>query len=192
MSDDQNSVLLWKVCWNVERSSPSRPRGSEAGCNGLKVTLLYSLRIPGELSLRRQRSVKLSDVEIRAVEFLAKRVSEAHAVHTNPVFLDTFINSRMGRIRKNWKCGWSFGRPRWCCQHFSCRVPERFMKMALSCSANPIYELELLPTHVAISLWGRSFKSSHVVFYLDNDAARAALCRGCGGTDLAQRIVQAL
>lgn len=52
---------------------------------------MYSLRILGELSLRRQRSVKLSDVEIRAVEFLAKRVSEAHAVHINPVFLDAFI-----------------------------------------------------------------------------------------------------
>ena len=31
-----------------------------------------------------------------------------------------------------------------------------------------------------------------MVFYLDNDAVRAALCRGCGGTDLAQRIVQSV
>ena len=31
---------------------------------------------------------------------------------------------------------------------------------------------------------------AHVVFYLDNDAARAALCKGCGGTRLVRRIVQ--
>ena len=33
-------------------------------------------------------------------------------------------------------------------------------------------------------------QSAHVVFYLDNDAARAALCKGCGGTRLGQNIVQ--
>ena len=29
-----------------------------------------------------------------------------------------------------------------------------------------------------------------MVFFLDNDAARAALCKGYGGTELAQKIVQ--
>ena len=65
------------------------------------------------------------------------------------------------------------------------------MNAALSESANPIYELELLPpVHVAISLWGDLLRSAHTVFYLDNDAARAALCKGCGGTKLGRNFVQ--
>ena len=32
-------------------------------------------------------------------------------------------------------------------------------------------------------------KSTHLVCYLDNDAARAALCKGYGSNELAQRIV---
>ena len=92
----------------------------------------HSLRILGELSLRRQRSVKLSDVEIRAVEFLAKRVSDAHAVHINPVFLDTFIiftdGACEGEQEKTGSVGGVLVDPAGrCYQHFSCRVPERFI-----------------------------------------------------------------
>jgi hypothetical protein len=64
------------------------------------------------------------------------------------------------------------------------------MNLLLENSENPIYELELLPVHIALLLWSHRLRSSHVVMYLDNDAARAALCKGYGATDAAQGIVQ--
>ena len=64
------------------------------------------------------------------------------------------------------------------------------MDSLLEASDNPIYELELLPVHIALSLWSHRLQSSHVVMYLDNDAARAAMCKGYGATVAAQRIVQ--
>ena len=76
-----------------------------------------------------------------------------------------------------------------CLQHFSCVVPEVFMQKALEKSANPIYELELLPIYISLVLWGSRLRATHLVCYLDNDAARAALCKGYGSTDLARRIV---
>lgn len=68
-------------------------------------------------------------------------------------------------------------------------LPTDFMRTALENSGNPIYELELLPIYVALFIWGGTVKSSHLVCYLDNDAARAAMCKGYGSTELAQRIV---
>ena len=47
-----------------------------------------------------------------------------------------------------------------------------------------------MPIHIAISMWGTFLSSTHAVFYLDNDAARAALCKGCGGTQLGNLLVQ--
>ena len=64
------------------------------------------------------------------------------------------------------------------------------MTRALAESSNQIYEPELMPIHIAISMWGTFLSSTHAVFYLDNDAARAALCKGCGGTQLGKLLVQ--
>ena len=63
------------------------------------------------------------------------------------------------------------------------------MRTALENFGNPIYELELLPIYVALFIWGGTVKSIHLVCYLDNDAARAAMRKGYGSTELAQRIV---
>ena len=51
----------------------------------------YSLKTLGDLSLRRQKHVTLSDNELLAVEFLIQRVSEARAVEIGSVSLDTFF-----------------------------------------------------------------------------------------------------
>ena len=63
------------------------------------------------------------------------------------------------------------------------------MRTALENSGNPIYELELLPIYVALFIWGGTVKSTHLVCYLDNDAARAALCKVYGSIELAQHSV---
>lgn len=154
----------------------------------------YSLKTLGDLCLRRQKHVTLSDNELLAVEFLIQRVSEARAVKIGSVSLDTFFiltdgacegdSSRVGSVG-----GVLVGSDGKCCQHFSYKVPTDFMQTALASSANPIYELELLPIYMALFAWGGMLKSTHLVCYLDNDAARAALCKGYGSTELAQSIV---
>jgi hypothetical protein len=154
----------------------------------------YSLKTFGELSLRRQKQVTLSDKELCAVEFLIQRVSEAKAIEIGSVSLDTFLiftdgacegeASRVGSVG-----GVLIGPSGKCLQHFSYEVPTVFMQKALAGSENPIYELELLPIYMALYAWGGMLKSTHLVCYLDNDAARAALCKGYGSNELAQRIV---
>ena len=64
------------------------------------------------------------------------------------------------------------------------------MKVLLSKSDNPIYELELAPVLIAIKLWCSFFRNSQVVMYLDNDAARAGLIKMRGATDIGDIIIQ--
>ena len=72
---------------------------------------------------------------------------------------------------------------------FSERVPDEILKRLLSCSQNPIYELELFPVLLALRKWENLFASSQVVCYLDNDAARHALVKSCAGTREAEAII---
>ena len=115
-------------------------------------------------------------------------------VEIGPVSLDTFLivtdgacegdSSRVGSV------GGVLVDPFGCCrQHFSSEVPADFMRRALACPTNSIYELGLLPIYIALYAWGGILKSTHLVCYLDNDAARAALCKVYGSIELAQRIV---
>ena len=115
-------------------------------------------------------------------------------VEIGPVSLDTFLivtdgacegdSSRVGSV------GGVVVDPAGCClQHFSSEVPVDFMRRALACPTNSIYELGLLPIYIALYAWGRMLKSTHLVCYLDNDAARAALCKVYGSIELAQHSV---
>ena len=72
--------------------------------------------------------------------------------------------------------------------HFSCIASESFMK-ACEYSLNPIYELELLPMLVAILIWRPLIKGRQVVFYGDNDAARASLIAGRAATSVGEKIL---
>ena len=155
----------------------------------------HSLRVLGEISLKKQRYVSLSGHERTALEFLVQRVSAAEALTLSPLCLDTLLVFTDGACEGEDEKQGSVGgvivdRTGRCLQHFSSMVPIGFMERALAESSNPIYELELLPIHIAISLWGSILSSTHTVFYLDNDAARAALCKGCGGTKLGSLLVQ--
>ena len=155
----------------------------------------YSLKVVGEMALKRQSLVTLDARELNAIEFLLRRVSEAEAVKINSVTLDTFYvftdGACEGEEQRVGSVGGVLVSPNGqCAEHFSSKVPMSFMDVALEESENPIYVLELLPLFISIKLWGLTLRSTHVVFFLDNDAARAALCKGYGGTALAQKIVQ--
>ena len=60
----------------------------------------------------------------------------------------------------------------------------------LSQSQHPIYELEVLPLLLALQTWGPLISGSPVVFFLDNDAARAAYVKGVGATLFAESVAQ--
>ena len=51
----------------------------------------HSLRILGETALKRQKVVELAPHELTAIDFLARRVSEAETLKLSPVSLDTLI-----------------------------------------------------------------------------------------------------
>eukprot|EP00435_Cladocopium_sp_Y103_P015182 s5093_g3.t1 len=154
----------------------------------------HSLKVLGEISTRRQKLVHLSDVEMNAVNFLYNRISGATALRVNSTCLETFLiftdGACEGESGKVGSIGGVLVSPAGkLLEHFSTEVPEDFMKLALAHSENPIYELELLPIYVALALWKTQVISTHVIFYLDNDAARAALCKGYGATVVSQTIV---
>ena len=57
-------------------------------------------------------------------------------------------------------------------------------------SANPIYELELLPVLVAYVCGKEHLSNTQTVFYLDNDAARAGLIKAFSAIQHAEAIVE--
>ena len=60
----------------------------------------YSLKVIGEVALKKQSLVTLDARELNAIEFLLRRVSEAEAVKINSVTLDTFYVFLMVRVKE--------------------------------------------------------------------------------------------
>lgn len=140
--------------------------------------------------------MKLSECELNSIRFLVRRVSEAKAVEINAVSLETFLVFTDGAcegdsLRTGSIGGLLIGPDGQCLLTLFLRCTRSFMKETLDKSTNPIYELELLPIYISLVLWqwGNKLKATHLVCYLDNDAVRAAMCKGYGSTDLAQPIV---
>ena len=181
----------------VEPKQAERLRGRMQWFEGYAFGRIaqHSLKTLGELALRQQRVVTLTESEVSAISFLLSRVQSAEAIRITTTLLDNFLiftdgacegdNSKSGSVG-----GVLVGPSGQILEHFSSEVPSCYMSALLKNSENPIYELELLPVYIALHLWSHKLISSHVVMYLDNDAARAALCKGYGATSAAQSIVQ--
>jgi ribonuclease HI len=181
----------------VEPKQAERLRGRMQWFEGYAFGRIaqHSLKTLGELAMRQQRVVTLTESEVSAIGFLLSRVQSAEAIRITTTLLDNFLiftdgacegdNSKSGSVG-----GVLVGPNGQILEHFSSEVPSCYMSALLKNSENPIYELELLPVYIALHLWSHKLISSHVVMYLDNDAARAALCKGYGATSAAQSIVQ--
>ena len=181
----------------VEPKQAERLRGRMQWFEGYAFGRIaqHSLKTLGELAMRQQRVVTLTESEVSAIGFLLSRVQSAEALRIITTLLDNFLiftdgacegdNSKSGSVG-----GVLVGPNGKILEHFSSEVPSCYMSALLKNSENPIYELELLPVYIALHLWSHKLVSSHVVMYLDNDAARAALCKGYGATSAAQSIVQ--
>lgn len=147
-----------------------------------------SLRVVGSIALSPSKVVRLNNQQLQAIKFLLQRVCSACSISVSPRSLSTFIVFTDGACEgSDVKAGGVGGVLVDPCgrilRHFSEHVPVAYMAKLLSDSENPIYELELLPIYLAMVLWRKFFSGMQTVFYLDNDAARASLCRAQGSTD---------
>ena len=148
----------------------------------------------GELSLRSSRSSTLTCYELKCFKDLQERVLQAPPIEITPRVLDTWIVFTDGACEgSDTKIGSiggvlvdPFGN---FTEYFSSEVPSALMAKLCETSANPIYELELLPVLVAYICWRRHLVNCQTVFYLGNDAARAGLTKALGATQHAEAIV---
>ena len=121
---------------------------------------------------------------------LLARLSSGRPVGVSPKVLGTWICFTDGACEERCSVGGVLvdphGRP---VQAFGSVVPESFQTHFYEHSKHPIYEIELLPLLAAAVLWGPMLDKSQVVFYLDNEAARAGLIKGSGATRMADAII---
>ena len=148
----------------------------------------------GELSLRSSKSSTLTSLELKCFKDLQERVLLAPPIEISRTVLDTWIVFTDGACEgagdKEGSIGGVLINPNgYLVEYFSSRVPNAFMSKLCETSANPIYELELLPVLVSYFCWRKYLANSQTVFYLDNDAARAGLTKALGATRLAEAIV---
>ena len=141
----------------------------------------------GELSLRSSRSSTLTHYELRCFRDLHERVLQSPPIEITPRVLDTWIvftdGACEGSDGKTGSIGGVLVDPLGrLTKYFSCEAPSTLMAKLCEVSANPIYELELLPVLVAYLCWRKYLVSCQTVFYLDNDAARAGLTKALGAS----------
>ena len=72
---------------------------------------------------------------------------------------------------------------------FGGELPDEVQEFFYRESRHPIYEVELLPVLIAVTVWKEVLQSCQIVFYIDNEAAKAGLIRGAGATPLANAII---
>ena len=73
---------------------------------------------------------------------------------------------------------------------FGSVIPAAFVEHFFIDSKHPIYEVEILPLLVSLVVRGEFIDKCQVVFYVDNDSARAGLIKGAGATRMADAIIE--
>ena len=147
----------------------------------------------GDLAFTGRRTVRLSEQDKSSLLFLRDRVSNAPPLCIEKSSLETWIVFVDGVCEGSDKLVGSIGGVLMSptgrlIHHFSSVASDSFME-ACEYSLNPIYELELLPMLVSILVWGHLLKGCPVVFYWDNDAARASLIAGRAATQMGEKIL---
>ena len=131
---------------------------------------------------------------VKAMSFLVEELTSAKPVNIPTTHCNTFYIFTDGAYEPNAKTPGTIGgllvdETGRSLEYFGLALPPSLLEQFLSFSDHPIYELELLPVLVAIKIWAQRLYKSHVVFYLDNNAAHSALVRADGATPVAAGIV---
>ena len=158
-------------------------------------TAQLGLRTLNDIALRSSKVVKLTVAELSILNKLLDRVSPARPIIISARTLSTWYiftdGACQGVYEKDGGVGGVLVNPSGIiAMFFSEKVPTEFMGILSRDSLNPIYELELLPVLLAFVLWKQYIGDSRVVFFLDNDAARAGLIKAQGATIHGGVIVQ--
>ena len=77
------------------------------------------------------------------------------------------------------------------CEFFAEIIPRPWMEMFLAASQHPIFEIELLPVWISLTLWEGYLSNTQCVFFLDNEAAKNALIKGATDAGSGTRLVHA-
>ena len=156
-----------------------------------------AVKILGDLSLKGTRTVVLGQKDIVALRFLKERVLVAPPLKLTPTCLLSWVVFTDGACEgpdghKVGSIGGVLVNPLGVVSRFfGGEAPSDLMHLLLQGSKNPIYELEVMPVLVAISLWGRQCQNSQVCWYLDNEASRSAYLKAYGATLIADGMVAA-
>ena len=77
------------------------------------------------------------------------------------------------------------------CESFAEIIPRPWMETFLASSQHPIFEIELLPVWISLTMWEGYLSNTQCVFYLDNEAAKGALVKGATDAGSGTRLVHA-
>ena len=141
-------------------------------------------------------SEKLSSHELTAVRILKERVIHAPPTKIRTTSLDTWYifsdGACEGELVKEGSIGAVLISPSGiACEFFAEIIPKAWMDMFLAASTHPIFEIELLPVWISLTLWEGYLSNTQCVFYLDNEAAKGALIKGATDAGSGAKLVQA-
>ena len=153
-----------------------------------------AVRVISKHARMKAKSITKTEQLTGALSFLMSELTKAKPVQLATSHCNTFFVFTDGAYEPNAEAPGTIGGllvDEWgrSLELFGLAVPSSLMEQFLEFSEHPIYELELLPVLVAIKLWAKLLCRSHVVFYLDNNAAHSALVRADGATPVATGIV---
>ena len=153
-----------------------------------------AIKVLGNLAVKENKRNVLNASERLALTFLMERVGNARPLNLLPTSLCSWTvftdgacegaEQRMGSVG-----GVLFAPDGKCVSFFGGEAPADIMAHLLSFSANPIYELEIIPVLIAFAYWRHRFTGASVVFYIDNDAARSACIQASGATRHARSLM---
>ncbi|CAJ1430111.1 unnamed protein product [Effrenium voratum] len=153
-----------------------------------------AIKVLGNLAVKENKRNVLNASERLALTFLMERVGNARPLNLLPTSLCSWTvftdgacegaEQRMGSVG-----GVLFAPDGKCVSFFGGEAPAYIMAHLLSFSANPIYELEIIPVLIAFAYWRHRFTGASVVFYIDNDAARSACIQASGATRHARSLM---
>ena len=153
-----------------------------------------AVRVISRHARMKVKSIAKTEQLTKAVSFLMEELTRAKPVQLSTSHCNTFFVFTDGAYEPTSETPGTIGGllvDEWgrSLEFFGLALPSSLMNQFLEFSEHPIYELEILPVLLAIKLWAKLLCRSHVVFYLDNNAAHSALVRADGATPTARGMI---
>jgi hypothetical protein len=154
-----------------------------------------AVRVVSRHARMKSKTVVKTEELTKALQCLVDELTRARPVQVSTSHCDTYYVFTDGAYEPTSETPGTIGGllvDQWgrSLEFFGLALPQSLLSQFLELSDHPIYELELLPTLVALRVWTEQLRGCHVVFYLDNTAAHSALVRADGATGIAMGITK--